>query len=104
YHLLKAERFYEKRGKITVLVGRLIPIVRTFAPIVAGIGRMHYPTFLLYNVAGGVAWGAGLTLLGFYFGKVIPDPGRYILPIVAILIIASLFPVFSQMWKAAKGK
>lgn len=70
-HLLKAQQFYEKHGGKTVILARFMPIIRTFAPTVAGIGRMHYPSFLLFNVIGGVAWVFSMILIGYYLTSVI---------------------------------
>lgn len=91
-HLIKAKAFYEKHGKKTIILARFMPIVRTFAPIVAGIGEMHYGTFISYNVIGGVAWGAGLSLLGYFLGNAIPDVDKYLLPIIAGIIVISILP------------
>lgn len=91
-NLMKAEKFYEKHGKKTIILARFIPVVRTFAPIVAGIGNMHYPTFLSYNVVGGLLWGVGVTLLGYFLGKTIPDVDKYLIPIIIIIVFASVAP------------
>lgn len=91
-HIIKAERFYEKYGKKTIILARFMPAVRTFAPIVAGIGSMNYKTFLLYNIIGAVLWAICLPLLGFYMGSLIPDVDKYLLPIIGFIIIASVLP------------
>src|SRR3989344_532173 len=88
-NLIKAQSFYEKNGKKTIVIARFIPIVRTFAPIVAGIGNMHYSTFVSYNVIGGFVWTFGLTFGGYYLGKMIPNVDKYLLPIVLFIIIVS---------------
>ncbi len=90
--LIKAKEYYELHGKKTIILARFIPIIRTFAPIVAGIGEMHYRTFLLYNVVGGLLWGVGMSLLGYGLGSVIPDADRFLLPIIIIIIILSFLP------------
>ena len=91
-HLAKAQHFYEKHGKKTIVIARFMPIVRTFAPIVAGIGNMHYKTFITYNIVGGFLWGIGVTVAGYFLGKVIPDVDKYLIPIVVVIIIASILP------------
>ncbi|OGK14172.1 hypothetical protein A3A93_05125 [Candidatus Roizmanbacteria bacterium RIFCSPLOWO2_01_FULL_38_12] len=91
-HLARAQHFYEKYGKKTIVIARFMPIVRTFAPIVAGIGNMHYRTFVTYNIIGGFLWGVGVTVTGFFLGKVIPDVDKYLIPIVIVIIIASILP------------
>ncbi len=93
-YLEKAQGFYEKHGRKTIILARFVPIVRTFAPIVAGIGAMHYRTFMFYNVIGGFVWTFGITLLGYYLGKSLPaeQVDKYLLPIILLIIIVSLVP------------
>jgi membrane-associated protein len=91
-HVEKARDFYEKHGPLTIVLARFTPVVRTFAPILAGVGKMNYRTFLTYNIIGGLLWVWGLGLLGFYAGRLIPDIDKYILPILAIIIVASILP------------
>lgn len=91
-HLVKAESFYEKHGKKTIVLARFLPVVRTFAPIVAGIGRMEYRTFVAFNIIGGFLWAVGLTFGGYLLGSLIPNPDKYLIPIIAIIIILSVLP------------
>ena len=91
-HLEKAKLFYEKHGGKTIILARFMPIVRTFAPILAGVGEMRYKTFLSYNVIGGVIWGIGMPFLGYFLGNVIPDVDKYIVPMVIAIIILSFLP------------
>lgn len=91
-HLLTAQAYYEEHGGKTIFLARFIPIVRTFAPIVAGIGRMPYRTFMFYNLVGGFVWSVGLTVLGYLLGNVVPDIDRYLLPIVLLIIVISFIP------------
>ncbi len=91
-HLEKAERFYEKNGKKTIVIARFMSVVRTFAPIVAGIGDMKYRDFLMFNIIGGFLWSIGLTFSGYFLGQAIPDVDKYLLPIVIGIIIASVLP------------
>ena len=91
-YLVTAQKFYEKHGKKAIVLARFMPIVRTFAPIVAGIGSMHYRTFMSYNLIGGLIWTVGITLLGYYLGQVIPDVDKYLLPIVLFIIVISIAP------------
>lgn len=85
--------FYEKYGQKTIILARFVPIVRTFAPIFAGVGRMRYKTFLTYNLIGGALWGLGVTGIAYYLGSLIPDLERYLLPIVLLIIFVSLLPL-----------
>lgn len=91
-HLTKAENFYKKHGKKTIIIARFIPIVRTFAPIVAGMANMEYKTFFSYNIIGGFLWAIGLTFLGFILGNSIPGVKDYIEVITIAIIILSLLP------------
>ena len=103
-HLMRAKIFYEKHGKKTIIIARFLPIIRTFAPIVAGMGDMHYPTFLAFNIIGGVFWAIGLTLAGYFLGNMIPDIDRYLLPIVGAIIIASIAPTAYHILKDAENR
>lgn len=85
--------FYEKHGPKTIILARFVPIVRTFAPIFAGVGQMRYKTFLIYNVMGGALWGFGVTSVAYYLGTVIPNIERYLIPIVLVIVFISLLPL-----------
>jgi membrane-associated protein len=95
----EAEKFYDKYGKYTIIMARFVPIVRTFAPIVAGIGKMHYATFISYNIFGGILWVTGLTLLGYIFGGMIVNPDKYIIPIALLIIFISFIPIILKIIK-----
>lgn len=92
-HLLRTQRFYEKYGGKTIVLARFVPIVRTFAPFVAGIASMSYPRFAVYNVAGGAAWTLSFLLGGYYFGNVPIVQRNFHYVIVAIIVISCLPPV-----------
>ncbi len=94
-----AERFYEKHGGKAIILARFTPIVRTFAPIVAGIGAMEYQTFFRYNLVGGFLWAVGVTLAGYFLGSIIPDVDRYLLPIVVLIIALSLLPTAIHLFR-----
>jgi len=98
-HLLVAEAFYEKHGGKAIVLARFLPIVRTFAPIIAGVAAMSYPRFALYNVLGGVLWGAGLTVTGYLLGSIVPDVDRYLLPLIAGIVLASILPTVLHVGK-----
>ncbi|AHF06081.1 DedA family protein [Desulfitobacterium metallireducens] len=93
-HLLKARDFYEKYGAVTIIIARFIPIIRTFAPFVAGIGEMRYVKFLSYNIVGGLTWAALVTLVGFYFGNLPAVKHNFSLVIFAIIFISILPAIF----------
>lgn len=108
-NLIRAAEFYEKHGAKTVVLARFTPIIRTFAPIVAGVGKMNYKTFFLYNILGGFLWSIMVPLLGFYLGNLVPNVDKYILPIILAIIIVSLSPsivfgVKSHISKVLKKK
>ena len=92
-YIEKAEQFYEKHGGKTIIIARFTPVVRTFAPVVAGIGKMPRQKFMMYNVVGGIVWGAGMPLLGYHLGSRIPGLDHYIeyvlLGVVALSVILS---------------
>lgn len=103
-HLVKAKNFYEKHGKKTIILARFVPIVRTFAPVVAGIGDMHYPTFLTYNIVGGLLWAVGITLAGYILGNSIPDIDKYLLPLIALIIFLSVLPGIIEVLKTREQR
>ena len=98
-HIEKAHDFYVRYGKKTIIIARFMPIIRTFAPIIAGIGDMEYRTFLIFNAIGGLAWTASMLVLGYALGAIVPDPDRYILPVVIVIIIVSAAPAIRQILK-----
>jgi membrane-associated protein len=103
-HILKAEEFYKKYGKKTIILARFIPIVRTFAPIVAGVGKMDYKTFISFNIIGGFLWTWIMLWLGYGLGSLIPNPDKYILPVIVLIIIVSFLPAVREILKATSKK
>jgi membrane-associated protein len=103
-NLLKAEEFYKKHGKKTIILARFVPVIRTFAPIIAGIGNMTYRTFISYNIFGGFLWAVGITSAGYFLGNIVPDVDKYILPIVVFIIVASVFPGIYHVLKDPKQR
>lgn len=91
-HLDTAQKFYDKHGGKTIILARFMPVVRAFAPVVAGVGKMDYKRFLIFNLVGGVLWAIGITGAGYYLGSLIPDVDKYLLPIVGLIILASIAP------------
>ena len=91
-HLIKTHEFYEKHGGKTIVIARFVPIIRTFAPVVAGAGEMTYRRFAIYNVAGGIGWVASMTLTGYFLGRAVPDIDKHIHIVVAGVIFLSLLP------------
>jgi membrane-associated protein len=111
-NLDRAEQFYEKYGAITVVIARFIPMIRTFAPIVAGVGKMSYRKFLTYNLIGALLWAGGISYLGFYLGDVLHKMGieidSIILPVMAVIVVVSIISPFlhnvdfTRLWAATK--
>ena len=96
-NLLRAKQFYERHGGKTIVLARFLPAVRTFAPIVAGVGEMPYGRFLFFNLIGGGLWAVGLTVAGYFLGSAIPDPDHYLLPIVLLIIVLSILPTATHI-------
>jgi membrane-associated protein len=107
-NIQKAEEFYERHGSITIVIARFIPIVRTFAPIVAGVGKMTYPTFLTFNVIGALLWAVGITYAGYFVGagleKVGIDIDTILLPIIALILLFSILPPAIHILKDGKRR
>ncbi|MFG2547018.1 DedA family protein [Streptomyces sp. NPDC048594] len=102
-NLEKAHEFMEKYGPKAIVLARFVPIVRTFAPIVAGAGRMKYRTFLTYNVIGGVAWGTGVTLAGYWLGQ-IEFIRTNVEPILVLIVVVSVVPIAIEYLRERKKK
>jgi membrane-associated protein len=99
----KAQAFFDKHGPRTIVLARFVPIVRTFAPIVAGVSRMKYRTFVTYNLVGGLMWAVGVTLLGFFLGQIDFIEKNLEVAILAIVAI-SLLPITLELLKARREK
>lgn len=95
-HLLRARAFYERHGGKTIILARFMPIIRTFAPVVAGVGEMQYSRFVSFNVVGGFLWVWSMCLLGFSLGHVVPDIDRHIHVVIAVVIVLSLLPAIIE--------
>ena len=103
-HVVKAQAFFAKYGSRTIIIARFVPIVRTFAPVVAGVGDMEYKTFVRYNVIGGVLWGSGIPLLGYFLGKIDFIKHNIEAAIIAIVFV-SILPVileFVKHWRESR--
>lgn len=107
-NLRKAEEFYEKHGPFTIVLARFTPIIRTFAPIVAGVGKMTYKTFLVFNIIGAFLWAAGITYAGYYAGAGLRHMGidveTVILPIVVLIVFLSILPPAYHILKDKKQR
>jgi membrane-associated protein len=105
-HLISAKEFYDRHGGFTIFIARFVPIIRTFAPVVAGVGAMQYRKFISYNVFGGIFWVMTTTLTGYFLGTMIPNIQEHIHVVIAIVIVLSLLPAFikfaQEKWKAGK--
>ena len=91
-YLIQAELFFDKHGGKAVFLARFLPIIRTFTPVVAGMGAMNYRRFVWFNVMGALGWAVGVTMAGYLLGNSIPGVDRYLLPIIAVIIVLSVLP------------
>jgi len=103
-HLERTHEFYEKYGGKTIVLARFIPIVRTFAPAVAGAAEMSYRRFVFYNIFGGVLWVVSMTLLGYFLGVAVPDINRHIHWVIAIVVFLSILPGILEVIRARRQK
>lgn len=101
-HLVRTHQFYEKHGGKTIVYARFIPIIRTFAPFVAGVAEMNYPRFLLFNIFGGIGWVFALTMLGYMLGSVTLVRAHFEKVILGIILV-SVLPVVFEAWKAHRS-
>ncbi len=102
-HLLKTKEFYDRHGGKTIVIARFAPIIRTFAPFVAGIGQMQYRRFAVFNISGGIAWVSSFLLAGFYFGN-LPMVKRNFHIIIFAIIFISLLPTIIEVVRARYGR
>ena len=101
-YVTHTRNFFNKHGSKTIIIARFVPIVRTFAPILAGVGEMDRKTFVIYNVIGAFLWAVGIAMLGYILGDVIGESvDKYLLPIIAVIILISLIPPLVE-WRRAK--
>lgn len=103
-NLERARIFYEKYGGKAIILARFMPAIRTFAPILAGVGRMKYKLFFFYNIIGGFLWSVGLSWAGYFFGNTVPNVDKYLLPVIALIIFISVLPVFIGILRHAENR
>jgi membrane-associated protein len=103
-HIERARMFYEKHGGKTLVLARFMPVIRTFAPILAGVGNMKYRTFFFYNVVGSILWAGLLPLFGYSLGSLIPGAERYIHIIILTIILVSILPSIIHILGSAEGR
>ena len=103
-HLARAKVFFEKYGGKAVVFARFVPVVRTFVPILAGVGEMRYRAFVLFNFLGALLWAVGIVLLGFFLGKSVPNAEHYIVYIVGVIILVSVLPGLIELLRDRKRR
>ncbi len=103
-HLVKTENFYRRFGPITIILARYTPVVRTFAPLIAGIGKMNYRTFVFFNAVGAILWVVSVSLLGYFLGSKIPNIDHYIIPIILIVVLFSVLPAIVPAFRHIQNK
>ena len=97
----RADRFFRTKGGRAIVLARFVSIVRTFTPVVAGAAGMPWAAFTRWNVVGGVTWGVGVTLAGYFLGQVVPGIDRYLLPIVVVIVVVSIVPAVRELRREA---
>jgi membrane-associated protein len=103
-HVERAHEFYEKHGAKTIFLARFMPIIRTFAPLVAGVARMDYKVFAIYNVVGGTAWIWSMLFTGYFLGRYVPGIDKYIELVIIVVIFLSILPGILAWWKERRQK
>lgn len=98
-HVKRAEQFFEQYGILTLIIARFVPIVRTFVPVMAGVGKMNYGKFMIHNILGAILWIISITLLGYYLGLTVPDVEKYIIPGVIVIVLLSIAPYLRKFIK-----
>ncbi|HEV8616382.1 MAG TPA: VTT domain-containing protein [Methylomirabilota bacterium] len=103
-HVERTRAFYARHGAKTIVIARFVPIIRTFAPVVAGVGQMEYRRFVVYNVAGGVGWVTSMTWAGYLLGQTVPNISDHIHVVVGIVILLSLVPIATEILKERRRR
>ena len=98
-HVERTQRFYEKYGPKTIVIARFVPIIRTFAPVLAGVGQMRYRRFVTYNVAGGIGWVASMTGAGYVLGQTVPNISKHMHVLVIVIIVLSCVPIAVEIYR-----
>jgi membrane-associated protein len=101
-HLMRTQHFYEKYGAKTIVLARFVPIVRTFAPTLAGVGRMSYRKFLAYNVVGGIGWVGSMLSIGYFLARSIPNIEKKVHWVILVVIFLSFLPIVKEVWQSRK--
>ena len=101
-YLEETRKFYEKYGPKTVVLARFVPVIRTFSPIMAGVGEMDFRKFSFYNILGAVAWSLIITSAGYFLGRVFPQATDYLFPIALLIIFISILPGVWEWWRNRK--
>ena len=96
-HLERATAYFDTHGNKTIVLARFIPVIRTFTPTIAGASGMSYRSFVMFNALGGIAWGSGLTIAGYTLGETVPNVDRYLLPIIALIVVVSAVPAVLEV-------
>jgi membrane-associated protein len=103
-HLIATHEFYERHGGKTIIIARFIPVIRTFAPVVAGIGQMTYRHFAMFNIIGGIGWVFSMTMVGYSLLKIFPQAEKHIHIIIIVVIVLSLLPGIIEVARAKMRK
>ena len=98
-HVLRTRHFYERYGPKTIVIARFVPIIRTFAPVLAGVGMMEYRRFLTYNVLGGIGWVVSMSWAGYLLGQAVPNISRHMHVLVIVIIVLSCVPIAVEVYR-----
>lgn len=102
-YVTRTQEFFDAYGGRAILLARFVPIVRTIAPILAGVGSMRYARFISYNALGGFLWGGGVVSLGFFLGSIIPHSDKYVFPLSLVIIVLSFLPLLINLIRAKRA-
>lgn len=101
-HLIKTQEFYEKHGGKTIIIARFVPVIRTFAPVIAGVANMGYKRFAMFNIVGGIAWVFSMTMIGYSLIKLFPEVEKHIHIVIVVVIFLSILPAIIEWWRASR--